>query len=90
MAKVLFGFAKQCIFITCYQYLIDVYEKQAASAPAAATLAKYVAAGGMVVVITPMYEKIRSGLDADTAGLHFPDDDPSTTCLLLLWRKSLR
>ena len=47
-ASVLFGYGILCIFISSYQYIIDGYEKYAASALASVTLIRYVAAGGMV------------------------------------------
>lgn len=47
-ASVLFGYGILCVFISSYQYLIDGYEKYAASALASVTLIRYVAAGGMV------------------------------------------
>lgn len=57
-ASVLFGYGILCVFITSYQYLIDAYETYAASALASATLIRYVAAGGMVVVGIPFYENM--------------------------------
>lgn len=43
-ASVLFGFGILCVFISCYQYVIDSYEVFAASALASVTLIRYVAA----------------------------------------------
>ena len=45
-----------CVFITSYQYIIDVYNSYAASALASITLIRYLASGGMVVVSIPFYE----------------------------------
>jgi len=57
-ASVLFGYGILCIFITCYQYIIDAYETYAASALASITLIRYIASGGMVVVGIPFYENL--------------------------------
>lgn len=57
-ASILFGYGILCVFISSYQYIIDAYEKYAASALASATLIRYVAAGGSVVYAIPMYEKL--------------------------------
>lgn len=57
-ASVLFGYGILCVFITCYQYIIDAYEIYAASALASVTLIRYVAAGGMVIVGIPFYENL--------------------------------
>ncbi|KAF7978061.1 hypothetical protein HWV62_1697 [Athelia sp. TMB] len=57
-ASVLFGYAILCIFISCYQYLIDAYEVWAASALGSVTLIRYVVAGGMVEVAIPMYARL--------------------------------
>ena len=54
-SSVLFGYGILCIFISCYQYIIDSYESFSASALASVTLIRYVAAGGMVEVAIPMY-----------------------------------
>ena len=54
-ASVLFGFGTLCVFISCYQYLIDCYEVFAASALASASFMRYVVAGAMVVAGVPMY-----------------------------------
>jgi multidrug resistance protein len=53
VASVLFGYGILCIFISTYQYIIDSYERYAASALASLTLIRYVAAGGMVEVGIP-------------------------------------
>jgi MFS family permease len=58
VATVLFGFGILCIFISCYQYIIDSYEVFAASALASITLIRYVVAGGMIEVAIPMYSKL--------------------------------
>ncbi|KAG6999591.1 efflux pump kojT [Physcia stellaris] len=47
-----------CVFISCYQYIIDSYESYSASALASVTLIRYVAAGGMVEVAIPFYERL--------------------------------
>lgn len=57
-ASVLFGYGILCVFITCYQYIIDCYETFAASALASLTLLRYVASGGMAVVGVPFYENM--------------------------------
>ena len=57
-ASVLFGYGILCVFISCYQYIIDSYEIYAASALASITLIRYVAAGGMVVVAIPFYSNL--------------------------------
>lgn len=57
-ASVLFGYGILCIFISCYQYVIDSYEIYAASALASITLIRYVAAGGMTVVGIPFYQNM--------------------------------
>lgn len=57
-ATVLFGFGILCIFISCYQYIIDSYEIFAASALASITLIRYVVSGGMIEVAIPMYSKL--------------------------------
>ena len=49
-ASVFFGFGILCVFISCYQYIIDSYEIYAASALASVTLIRYVAAGAMTIV----------------------------------------
>ena len=57
-ASVLFGYGILCVFISCYQYIIDSYESFSASALASVTLIRYVAAGGMVEVAIPFYERL--------------------------------
>lgn len=47
-----------CVFISCYQYIIDSYETYAASALASITLIRYVASGGMVVASIPFYQNL--------------------------------
>lgn len=56
--SITFGFAVQGIFISTYQYLIDTYEKYAASALVIATLLRYICAGFMQVVSIPMFENL--------------------------------
>lgn len=48
-ASVLFGYGILCVFVTCYQYIIDMYEVYAASALTSMTLIRYIAAGGMTI-----------------------------------------
>ncbi|KAJ5081749.1 MFS general substrate transporter [Penicillium alfredii] len=55
IGSVAFGFSVQGIFISSYAYLIDTYERFAASALVSATFMRYIAAGAMVVVSIPMY-----------------------------------
>jgi hypothetical protein len=50
------------VFISTIQYLIDSYEIYAASTLTMITLVRYVAAGGMVEVMIPMYNNL---------GVHF-------------------
>ena len=47
LAGVLFGYGVLCVFISCYQYVIDSYEMYAASALTSVTLVRYATAGGM-------------------------------------------
>lgn len=60
--SVLLAFARQqnsmMLTIFSYQYLIDSYEIYAASALASATLIRYVASGGMVIIATPFYKNM--------------------------------
>ena len=51
-ASVLFGYGILCVFISSYMYIIDSYESYSASALASATLIRYVAAGGMIEVVS--------------------------------------
>ena len=57
-ASVMFGHAGVLAFTTTYMYLIDTYEKYAASALVFATLSRYFFSGGMVVVATPFYQNV--------------------------------
>ncbi|KAK5695953.1 hypothetical protein LTR97_008373 [Elasticomyces elasticus] len=57
-ASVFFGYGILCVFITCYQYIIDAYEQYAASALASITLIRYVAAGAMTIVGIPFYKNL--------------------------------
>lgn len=50
-----FGFGLLSVFLASYQYLIDGYGELAASALASATLARYLGAGGLVMVVRPMF-----------------------------------
>ena len=58
IASLLIGFGIISIFLSSYLYIIDSYEVMAASALTAATLIRYLAAGGMTVVGVPMYENL--------------------------------
>ena len=58
VATIPIGFAVMTVFISSYQYLIDAFESQAASALVGATFVRYVVAGGMIEVSIPMYENI--------------------------------
>ncbi|KAH6659476.1 major facilitator superfamily domain-containing protein [Truncatella angustata] len=57
-ASVLFGYGILCVFISCYQYIIDAYETYSASALASVTLIRYMASGGMVVASIPFYQNL--------------------------------
>lgn len=57
-ATVLFGYGYISIYLSTYQYLIDVYEGYAASALTANTFLRYVASGVMVTVIIPIERSI--------------------------------
>ena len=54
----LFGFALMALFISTYQYLLDTYGTNAASAMAAVTLMRYFASGGMVLATGPLYNAL--------------------------------
>lgn len=58
ISSIVFGFGVMCVFISSYLYLIDSFERYAASALVGATMARYIAAGVMVVVSIPMYEDL--------------------------------
>lgn len=53
-----FGFSLQSIFVSAYQYVIDSYETDSASALASITFLRYMVAGGMVIADMPMYNKL--------------------------------
>lgn len=57
-ATVLTGIGILSVFISCYQYIIESYGIYSASALASVTLIRYLAAGGMVVAASPMYENL--------------------------------
>ncbi|KAB8213824.1 major facilitator superfamily domain-containing protein [Aspergillus novoparasiticus] len=57
-ASVLTGFGMLCIFITCYQYLIDTYGAYAASALSSLTLMRYLVSGAMIEVSIPFYKNM--------------------------------
>ena len=52
------GFGILTVFISSYQYLIDAYEGNAASALVGATFVRYTVAGGMIEVSFPMYRNL--------------------------------
>ncbi|KAL9110838.1 MAG: hypothetical protein Q9227_004638 [Pyrenula ochraceoflavens] len=58
VSSVFFGCGILNIFISSYQYLIDSFERFAASALVGATFVRYTAAGGAVVFSIPMYENL--------------------------------
>jgi len=53
-----FGFSILCVFISCYTYLINTFERYAASALVSISVVRYVAGGAMVVVGIPMYRNL--------------------------------
>ncbi|KAF1993399.1 MFS general substrate transporter [Amniculicola lignicola CBS 123094] len=57
-SSVLFGYGMLCVFISCYQYIIDAYETYAASALVSITLIRYLASGGMALVGIPFYKNM--------------------------------
>jgi len=58
VAAGLFGFSLMGIFISSYQYVIDSYETNSASAMSSITFLRYIVAGGLVIADIPMYEGI--------------------------------
>lgn len=58
-----FGAGLLFVFLAVYQYLIDCYGPLAASALAASTLFRYVGAGGLVMVVRPMYQNLAYTVD---------------------------
>jgi multidrug resistance protein len=58
VASVVAGFGILCVFMTCYQYMIDSYEVYAASALASVTLIRYLVAGAMIEVSIPFYRNL--------------------------------
>lgn len=58
LASVLFGFGYISIYLSTYQYLIDVYESYAASALTINTLLRYIISGVMVTVVIPICRSI--------------------------------
>lgn len=58
VASALLGFGVLCIFISSYQYTIHTYRQYAASGLVFITLTRYLAAGGMVIVGSPMYRSL--------------------------------
>lgn len=57
-AAVLFGVGLLGIWLSFYAYVIDSYEKYAASGLASVTMLRYAIAGIMVPVALPMYENL--------------------------------
>lgn len=55
ISSIFFGWSLLFVFFVSYNYIIDSYQKLAASALAAATLVRYAASGGMSLVGRPMY-----------------------------------
>lgn len=58
LASVLCGYGMIMIFISSYMYLIDSYERYAASALTLITLVRYCCAGGMTVAGIPFYKNM--------------------------------
>lgn len=58
VAAGLFGFSLMGIFVSSYQYVIDSYETNSASALSSITFLRYFVAGGMVISSMPMYKGI--------------------------------
>jgi hypothetical protein len=53
-----FGVVITAVYISTYEYIIDSYGDHSAIALASITMARYLAAGGMVMAARPMYEGI--------------------------------
>lgn len=60
VSGLMFGFGFIILFISIYQYLIDVYEANAATALASITLARYWASGVWVVFVRQIYRDMGS------------------------------
>lgn len=58
VATVVIGVGILAVFISGYQYIIDAYERYAASGLAAITLLRYLVSGGAVVFTIPMYKNL--------------------------------
>lgn len=58
VGSALVGFSVQCIYASTYQYIIDAYEAQAASALVGVTFTSYAVSGGMIPVSVVMYRAI--------------------------------
>lgn len=58
LAAALFGWSLNGIFVAVYQYIIDSYETESASALSSITFMRYIVAGGMVVADMKMYETL--------------------------------
>jgi hypothetical protein len=54
----IFGIVLIAIYVSTYEYIIDSYREHAAVALASITMARYLIAGGMVIIVRPMYEGI--------------------------------
>ncbi|KAL2830755.1 major facilitator superfamily domain-containing protein [Aspergillus cavernicola] len=58
VASAVFGFGTITVFISSYMYVIDSYDKYAASALGFMTVSRYCAAGGMTVAGIPFYSNM--------------------------------
>lgn len=58
LAAGLFGFSLIGIFVSTYQYVIDVYETNSSTALSSITFLRYSVAGGMSVATMPMYKAL--------------------------------
>ncbi|KAH7107870.1 major facilitator superfamily domain-containing protein [Auriculariales sp. MPI-PUGE-AT-0066] len=52
----LFGVVLIALYVSCYEYIVDSYGDHSAIALSSVTMARYLVAGGMVMVARPMYE----------------------------------
>ncbi|KAK5994359.1 MFS-type transporter kojT [Cladobotryum mycophilum] len=53
-----FGIVLTSVYVSSYEYIIDSYGDHSAIALASITMARYLAAGGMVMAARPMYETL--------------------------------
>lgn len=58
VAAALFGWSLSGIFVAVYQYIIDSYETESASALSSITFMRYIVAGSMVIADMKMYETL--------------------------------